>query len=292
MQYLGEIISLGVAFSWTIAAMSCEVASKRLGIVVTNVWRMGLALLLSLLMMWWFTGEAFPVHAHFESWVWLLLSGVVGYFFGDWCLFNSYISIGSRYGQLFMTLAPMFTAISAWAMMGQVMSLNSVIAMVVTMSGIAISVLSKGDGKHKVSLQLPLKGVLFGIGAGLGQGLGYVLSLIGQEYYRADVQAAVSAEAWEGHGELYVVQCQPHSLHRRSGLLWHLADSQGRRQTLGAECAQQKRHVGFAHSRVLRTVPRCELLADGGSLYRCRHSKYADGHESYHDSVAILLSVP
>ena len=198
MQYLGEIISLGVAFSWTIAAMSCEVASKRLGIVVTNVWRMGLALLLSLLMMWWFTGEAFPVHAHFESWVWLLLSGVVGYFFGDWCLFNSYISIGSRYGQLFMTLAPMFTAISAWAMMGQVMSLNSVIAMVVTMSGIAISVLSKGDGKHKVSLQLPLKGVLFGIGAGLGQGLGYVLSLIGQEYYCADVQAAVSAEAWKG----------------------------------------------------------------------------------------------
>ena len=142
MQYLGEIISLGVAFSWTIAAMSCEVASKRLGVVVTNVWRMGLALALSVVMMWWFTGEAFPVHAGLESWVWLLLSGVVGYFFGDWCLFNSYITIGSRYGQLFMTLAPMFTAISAWAMMGQVMSLNSLIAMVVTMSGIAISVLS------------------------------------------------------------------------------------------------------------------------------------------------------
>ena len=93
MQYLGEIISLGVAFSWTIAAMSCEVASKRLGVVVTNVWRMGLALALSVVMMWWFTGEAFPVHAGLESWVWLLLSGVVGYFFGDWCLFNSYIAI-------------------------------------------------------------------------------------------------------------------------------------------------------------------------------------------------------
>ena len=198
MQYLGEIISLGVAFSWTIAAMSCEVASKRLGVVVTNVWRMGLALALSVVMMWWFTGEAFPVHAGLESWGWLLLSGVVGYFFGDWCLFNSYITIGSRYGQLFMTLAPMFTAISAWVMMGQVMSLNSLIAMVVTMSGIAISVLSKGDGKRKVSLQLPLKGVLFGIGAGLGQGLGYVLSLVGQAHYKADVQAAVSADVWHG----------------------------------------------------------------------------------------------
>lgn len=198
MQYLGELISLGVAFSWTIAAMSCEVASKRLGVVVTNVWRMGLALILSLVMMWWFTGEAFPTHAGFASWGWLLLSGVVGYFFGDWCLFNSYITIGSRYGQLFMTLAPMFTALAAWVMMGQVMNINSLIAMAVTMSGIAISVLSKGEGKHKVALQLPLKGVLFGIGAGLGQGLGYVLSLIGQEHYKADVQAAVSVDVWQG----------------------------------------------------------------------------------------------
>ncbi len=192
MQYLGEIISLGVAFSWTIAAMSCEVASKRLGVIVTNVWRMALALVLSLLLMWWFTGQAWPVYAHFDTWIWLLLSGVVGYFFGDWCLFNSYISIGSRYGQLFMTLAPMFTAISAWAMLGQVMSIGNLVAMTVTMAGIAISVLSKGEGKHKmVSLQLPVKSVLYGIGAGLGQGLGLVLSKIGLDHYIADVPADV-----------------------------------------------------------------------------------------------------
>lgn len=196
MQYTGEIISLGVASLWTVAAMSCEVASRRLGIVVTNVWRMGLALLLSLLLMGWFTGDALPVYAHSQTWMWLLLSGVVGYFLCDWCLFNSYLVIGSRYGQLFMTLAPVFTALCAWAMMGQKMNLLSLVAMVVTISGIAISVLSKGNGKRKVSLQLPLKGVLFGIGAGLGQGVGYVLSLIGQEYYKADVQSAVPASVW------------------------------------------------------------------------------------------------
>ncbi|GAB6982080.1 DMT family transporter [Prevotella dentasini] len=198
MHYLGEIISLGVAFSWTIAAMSCEVASKRLGVVVTNVWRMGLALVLSLLLMWWFTGDALPVHATYDTWLWLSLSGVVGYFLCDWCLFNSYLVIGSRYGQLFMTLAPVFTAFCAWVMMGQKMNFISLIAMIVTISGIAISVLSKGDGKHKVALQLPLKGVLLGIGAGMGQGVGYVLSLIGQEYYKADVQAVVSESDWQG----------------------------------------------------------------------------------------------
>ncbi|HEY9550875.1 MAG TPA: DMT family transporter [Prevotella sp.] len=193
MAYIGEIISLGVSFSWTIAALSCEVATKKLGVVVTNVWRMLLALVLSMALMWYLTGSALPIYAQADAWMWLLLSGVVGYFFGDWCLFNSYLTIGSRYGQLFMTLAPMFTAIAAWGTLGQRLSLESIVAMAVTMLGIAISVLSRGEGK-KVSLQLPLKGVLFGIGAGLGQGLGLVLSKIGLDAYTADVPASVLSQ--------------------------------------------------------------------------------------------------
>ena len=110
MKYLGEIISIGVAFSWTIAALSSEVGSKRLGIFVMNVWRMSLALLFSIFLCWLLLGTPFPIYANAQTWGWLLLSGAVGYFFGDWCLYNSYLTIGSRYGQLFMTLAPMFTA--------------------------------------------------------------------------------------------------------------------------------------------------------------------------------------
>ena len=44
MAYLGELISLGVAFSWTVAALASEVASRRLGVFVMNVWRMAMAL--------------------------------------------------------------------------------------------------------------------------------------------------------------------------------------------------------------------------------------------------------
>jgi drug/metabolite transporter (DMT)-like permease len=141
-------------------------------------------------MTWIFTGNAMPIYADTKAWIWLLLSGVVGYFFGDWCLFNSYLTIGSRYGQLFMTLAPMFTALFAWMLIGQKLSLGSLIAMAVTLSGIAISVLSRGNGS-RFSLQLPAKGVLFGIGAGLGQGVGLVLSKIGLDYYTAGVPSDV-----------------------------------------------------------------------------------------------------
>ncbi len=186
MKYLGELISLGVACSWTVAALASEVGSKRLGVFVMNVWRMGVALLFSALLMWWVLGQPWPVYAGEEAWLWLLASGVVGYFFGDWCLFNSYLLIGSRMGQLFMTLAPMFTALSAWVMIGQTLVWTSLLAMFVTLLGIAISVLGR-DEQHHVSVSLPMKGVLFGIGAGLGQGVGLVLSKIGLDHYVEDV---------------------------------------------------------------------------------------------------------
>jgi drug/metabolite transporter (DMT)-like permease len=189
-NYIGEIISLGVACSWTVAALSSEVGSRRLGVFVMNVWRMLLALLFSVCLMWLTMGEPFPLYAGAEAWSWLLLSGVVGYFFGDWCLFNSYLTIGSRYGQLFMTLAPMFAALSAWVSIGQTLSAGSLIAMSVTIVGISISVLGRGN-HHKLSIQLPAKGVLYGIGAGMGQGVGLVLSKIGLDYYTADVPVAV-----------------------------------------------------------------------------------------------------
>ncbi len=193
MKYIGEIISLGVACSWTIAALSSEIGSRRLGVFVMNVWRMALALLLSAFLMWAVLGSPYPVYASGITWGWLLLSGVVGYFFGDWCLFNTYLTIGSRFGQLFMTLAPMFTAITAWVMLGQQLSWSTLLAMVVTLSGIAISVLSR-DGHHKIAVSLPTKGILFGIGAGLGQGVGLVLSKVGMNHYCADVPVAILPE--------------------------------------------------------------------------------------------------
>lgn len=186
MQYIGEIISIGVAFSWTATAMASEVASKRLGVVVANVWRMLFAGLCSAALCWLLLGHALPIYADTHAWGWLLLSGVVGYFFGDWCLFNSYLWIGSRYGQLFMTLAPVFSAFAAWVSLGQNLSAMDLVAMAVTIFGIAISILNRG-GKRKVSMQLPWQGVLFGIGAGVGQGVGLVLSKIGLDAYTAGV---------------------------------------------------------------------------------------------------------
>ena len=188
MQHLGEIISLTVAVSWTVTAIFADKASHRLGSMSTNVIRLALASVFLAALLWITLGHPYPVYADGQAWLWLGLSALVGYVFGDWCLFNSYLVIGARFGQLFMTLAPPMAAIAGWALLGETLTWKSILAMVVTLSGIAISILSKGEG-HKMKLSLPLKGVLLGLGAGAGQGVGLVLSKIGMQHYEAAVPA-------------------------------------------------------------------------------------------------------
>ena len=188
-DYKGEIISLVVAISWTATAMAAEMASRRITPLGVNVLRMSLSLVFLAVLMWVVCGSPVPQYADAETWMWLSLSGFVGYVLGDYCLFNSYVLIGSRFGQLFMTLAPAAAAIFGFILLGEKMSLLAVIGMLTTMFGIGISVLSKGGEHHKLKMKLPLKGVLFGIGAGLGQGIGLVLSKVGMTHYETIIQS-------------------------------------------------------------------------------------------------------
>ena len=186
MQYVGELISIGVAFSWTATALLSEFGSKRMGNLTLNLMRMVITLLFSGILFWVMRGTPLPVPASTEAYLWMMLSGLVGYVIGDFCLFQCYIIIGSKFGQLFMTLSPIAAAITAWITLGQEIRPQAMLAMLVTLTGIAISVLGRGDD-HKLSLKLPLAGVLFAIGAAVCQGVGLVLSKIGMNHYEASL---------------------------------------------------------------------------------------------------------
>lgn len=192
MPHLGEIISLVVAVSWTVTALYADKASHRIGSMSANVLRLSLAILFLGALLWITVGHSYPVYASGKAWWWLALSALVGYVFGDWCLFNCYLSIGARFGQLFMTLAPPMAAIAGWAILGETLTWKSGLAMGVTLMGIAISILSKGEGP-RVKLTLPFKGVLLGLGAGLGQGVGLVLSKVGMQHYASSIPSDAPA---------------------------------------------------------------------------------------------------
>ncbi|MDF9829525.1 DMT family transporter [Parabacteroides sp. PF5-6] len=194
-NYLGEIISLFVAVSWTITAICFEFAGKRVGTLSLNIIRLSLAIGMLGLTLLYFTGSFFPVNAGREAWFWLAVSGFIGYVLGDYCLFTSYIIIGSRFGQLFMTLAPPSAAVAGYFILGETLPVNAWLGMFVTMSGIGLSIFGKREpSSRRINLKLPLKGVLLGIGAGMGQGIGLVFSKLGMNYYmqHVDLQDTVA----------------------------------------------------------------------------------------------------
>ena len=203
-MYFGELISLGVAFSWTATALFSEVASKRMGSLPLNVVRMVLSLALLALTLWLTVGVPYPIMADSKTWIWLSLSGLVGYALGDWCLFQCYILMGSRFGQLFMTLASPSAALTAWILLGESMRPLALAGMFITLLGISLSVLNRGGDTKRFSLKLPPKGILLGVGAGMCQGIGLVLSKVGMGHYEAAIAAQGIADLtqWESTSAL------------------------------------------------------------------------------------------
>jgi len=180
-MFYGELLSIIVAMTWTVTALCAEVASRRMGQLQMNVLRMGASLIILALILWLATGTPLPQGMPLNAVLWLLASGAVGYVFGDYCLFSSYIVMGSRKGQLFMTLAPLFSALAAWVLLGETLGLQAIAGIVVTIAGIGV-VVHKEDKNDETGTSLtsiPLRGILLGIGAGMGQGVGIVLSKVG-----------------------------------------------------------------------------------------------------------------
>lgn len=185
MPFIGEILALIVAILWTISSLASEEASRHYGSITLNIIRMAQAVLFIGLTLLICTGNPLPAHTTPGVWGWLALSAVTGYVIGDYFFLRCFIIIGARWGELFMTIAPLAAALTGWALLGEQMSMLAVIGMCITSAGIAMSVLSKPEsGEKKLQMKLPLRGVIYGIIAGVGQGVGLVFSKQGMLLYQ------------------------------------------------------------------------------------------------------------
>ena len=187
--------------SWIATALFAEVASKRMGSLPLNTVRMTMSLLLLTVTLWLAMGAPYPRYADSSTWLWLVLSGVVGYVIGDYCLMQGYIYIGSRFGQLFMTLSAPTAALTGRLLLGEQMRPLAILGMVVTLSGIAMTILSGNDKGERekgstmsrfshFTFRLPRRGIFFASMAGICQGFGLVLSKMGLQHYDAAIAAA------------------------------------------------------------------------------------------------------
>jgi len=182
-NHLGEFAALLTAVFWTITALSFESASKKIGSLTVNILRLVIGFIFLSTYTLIKRGLIFPVDASLENWLWLTLSGLVGFVFGDLFLFKSFTMIGSRFSMLIMTLVPPITAFFGFIILGERLTLYNYLGMTLTFMGISMAVFSRSGKGEKLSLKLSSRGVIYAFGGAVGQALGLVLSKFGLRDY-------------------------------------------------------------------------------------------------------------
>jgi drug/metabolite transporter (DMT)-like permease len=182
-NHLGEFAALLTAFFWTVTSLSFEAASHKIGSVAVNILRLIIGLAFLSIYNLIRRGMILPFDASYENWLWLTLSGLVGFVFGDLFLFKSYTMIGSRFSMLIMTLVPPITAFFSFIILGERLTLFHYLGMTLTFTGIAMAIFSRSAKGEKISLKLSPRGILYAFGGAVGQALGLVLSKFGLKDY-------------------------------------------------------------------------------------------------------------
>jgi len=189
LNHYGEWAALIAAIFWTVTALAFENASKRIGSLAVNLLRLLIAFVLFGVMAMIRTGSFFPVEASAHNWIWLSISGLIGFVIGDLMLFQDYVVVGARVAMLIMSLAPPLAAVIGWAIMGETMQTTGLLGILITLAGIAMVILTRKNrdddpkSEKKIKLKYPVKGVLLAVGGAAGQATGLVLSKYGMQGY-------------------------------------------------------------------------------------------------------------
>lgn len=177
----GQLAALATACCWSANSVLFTLAGRRVGSRTVNISRLLVALLAMVGLHVIFLGTPFPVEAGKARFLWLGISGLIGFALGDAVLFEAFVRLGPRLAMLIMTLWPIFATVMAWAFLGEKLGGARLAAMAVTLGGIAWVV---GDKRSVAEGQAPASrrtGIFLALGGALGQATGFLLSRFGLE---------------------------------------------------------------------------------------------------------------
>jgi len=182
-SHLGELAALGTAGCWTVTAMAFESAGRRVGSLSVNLIRLVMALIFISLFCLVTRGRLLPDDATPHAWLWLSVSGLVGFCIGDLCLFRAFVLVGARISMLIMALVPPITALLGWMLLGETLTGLDWAGMAITIGGVAWVVLERKKKEDGQPGRLPLWGILLAFLGAVGQAVGLVLSKLGMGDY-------------------------------------------------------------------------------------------------------------
>jgi drug/metabolite transporter (DMT)-like permease len=176
---IGEIAALGTAVCWCVSTLLFEVAGRRIGSLAVNLIRLVPAFLCLCAYGALVRGTVIPTDVSAEAWMYLIVSGWIGFVLGDMCLFRAFVLLGGRLSSLVMSLWPSLAALLSWAVLGESLGGWDVLGMTATIFGVGLAVADRTPptvGGPSIELG---RGLLLAFGGALGQAGGLVLAKIG-----------------------------------------------------------------------------------------------------------------
>jgi len=157
---------------WTGSTLTFAAATTRVGSVYVNIVRLIAAVVFLFATIVLF-GIEFSVST-VQVW-YLILSGLIGFVFGDTFLFKSYEYNDARIGALIMSAAPAMAALFAYLFLYETLSVTGILGMIITLGGIALVVLER---KEPSSHHTPISmiGVFYTLLGAAGQAGGLILA--------------------------------------------------------------------------------------------------------------------
>lgn len=150
-KLLGESAALATAICWTITALAFESAGKKVGSLSVNLNRLIFAFFIIGVFSYFRKGLFFASDASLEAWIWLPISGLIGFVIGDLLLFEAFVLIGARISMLIMSLTPPIAAFFGWIIIKEELSAANFLGMTITILGISIVILAKESRQKKIS---------------------------------------------------------------------------------------------------------------------------------------------
>ncbi len=187
MQMVGQLAALSTAICWTVTSLSFEAAGRRVGSLQVNLIRLVIAFLLFALYGAIVHGRALPLDADSHVWIWLALSGLVGFVIGDLFLFQAFVDAGARTAMLVYSSVPPMTAVLGRLILNERLTPAQGVAMGLTVAGIMTVTTARAPRPIGDAIPYPrrIRGVWFAVVGALGQAGGLVLSRYGAPTYDA-----------------------------------------------------------------------------------------------------------
>jgi len=168
--------ALGTAVCWAAGSNLFAAAGRRMGSATLNLLRITVAMLLLAATLLVVRGSPWPWWATGSQVLLLGASGLVGFVFGDSWYFRSLVILGPGRAALVASLAPLFTAVLAWPVLGESPGPRVVLGMAMTLGGVAWVLFERAHAIPRHVEGSAVVGVAAGLLGAIGQAGGYVIS--------------------------------------------------------------------------------------------------------------------